>query len=123
VEEVGELHPGFTRQGGLGAGSEDEEAYGRRGEFGVLPGVAAAGSWGMEGVSKRWDCVRFLEVWYRSDVCLPLKLFNPSAVMRPFLRLYGLISFMILATVMGYVSSLVACRISRSSFSASKSLV
>jgi hypothetical protein len=53
VEEVGELHPCFAREGGLGAGSEDEEAHGRRGEFGVLPGVAAAGSWGVEGVSER----------------------------------------------------------------------
>jgi hypothetical protein len=56
VEEVGELHPRFAGEGGFRAGAEDEEADGRWRETRVLPGVAAASSGRVEGVSEGWTC-------------------------------------------------------------------
>jgi hypothetical protein len=56
VKEVGELHPCFARKGGLCARAENEEADGRWGEADIFPGVAAAGSGRVEGVSEGWTC-------------------------------------------------------------------
>lgn len=87
VEEVGELHPCFAWEGGFSAGTEDEEADGGRGQFCVLPGVAATGSWWVEGVSKCCGVISMLFKQPKSHYP-PLKLFRPSGVMRPsFLKL------------------------------------
>ena len=51
-EEVRELDPDFARQGGFGAGAEDEEADRRGSNAGVLPCVTTTASWGMESVSQ-----------------------------------------------------------------------
>jgi hypothetical protein len=86
MEEVRELHPGLSWKGRLGACTKDEETHRGRCKLGVLPGVAAACARRVKSVSQRCELVSFWRLKRVRHLCLPLKLFKPSGVIRPFLR-------------------------------------
>lgn len=86
VEEVGQLHPGLARKRRLSARTEDEEADRRGSDAGVLPGVATTGSGWVECVPEGYADVSTLRI-LGIDIDLPLKLFSPSGVILPPLRM------------------------------------